>query len=90
MVGVQGAGQRRRAPRAEVEVSVAPHSPALAPWGTRGWRRRPPSPNEVVQSALCLPVTHLETLAPKQSLVVVGGALLGNPTLPPPTNPTPT
>lgn len=52
-VGARGTGRRRRAPRAEVEVSVAPRPPALAPWGTRGWRC-PPSPNEVVRSALCL------------------------------------
>lgn len=68
-VGVRGTG---RAPRAEVEVSVAPRSPALAPWGTSGWRRRPPSPNEVVRSAPCLPVTRLGTVAPRQSLVVRG------------------
>lgn len=77
-VGVPGGVRWYRAPaaRAEVEVSVAPRSPALAPRGVSGWERRPPGPNEVVRSArcgaLCLPAPWLGNLASGLSLVVGG------------------
>lgn len=74
-----------RPPRAEVEVSVAPRSPILAPRGASGWGRCPPGPNEVVWSAW-RGVLHLLALrpgTPASRLSLVVGALLGFPALAP-------
>lgn len=75
-VGVLGGARQHRAPApcTEVEVSIAPCSPALAPRGASGWRRCPPGPNEVVQSALHFPNPWLGTLASGRSSVVEGTA----------------
>lgn len=90
VVGVRGGARQYRSPpsRAEVEVSVAPRSPALAPRGASGWGRCPPGPNEVVWSAR-RGVLHCPALCPgtlASGLPLVVGAPLGLPALPPPTS----
>lgn len=91
MVGVQGGAwwYQTMTPGAEVEASVAPHSPALAPRGASGWGRRPPGPNEVVWSGWCSAL-HLSvhpSWGPQHSGGIWWwGTLLGLPALTPPTS----